>query len=71
MQAHDPRMIILKVPVENDSVAHVLAVAEDDPGLAPVFTLRRGRPDSGGNKQSVPFDFAGQVPRRGEADRVA
>ena len=70
LQAHEPRMIILKVPVENDSAAHVLAVAEDDPGRAPVFRLRMGRPDTGGNKPSVPFDFAGQMPGRSEADRV-
>ena len=70
LKLHDPRMIFLKVPVENYTAAHVLAVADDDPGLAPAFTLRMGYLDTGGRKQSVQFDFAGQVPRRSEAARV-
>ena len=70
LKPHDPRMIFLKVPVENYTVAHVLAVADDDPRLSPAFTLRMGYLDTGANKQSVQFDFAGRVPRRGEASRV-
>ena len=39
---HDPHMPVLKVPVADYMAAHVLAVADDDPNLAPAFTLRMG-----------------------------
>jgi len=64
---HDPTMPILQVPVADYLAAHVLAVADDDPGLAPAFTLRMGKVPATGNQQCVQFDFAGQVPRRSQA----
>ncbi len=67
---HDPTMPILRVPVADYVAAHVLAVAEDDPGLAPAFTLRMGTVPHGGNEQCVQYDFAGQVPRRSEVGKA-
>jgi hypothetical protein len=64
---HDPQMPLLRVPLADYLAAHVLAVAEDDPALAPVFTLRAGRFNASGNDPNVQFDFAAEVPRRGQA----
>ena len=64
---HDPSMPILRVPVADYVAAHVLAIADDDPGLVPVFTLCMGSVPRNGNEQCVQFDFAGRVPRRNAA----
>ena len=66
----DPRMPMLRVPAADYVAAHVLAVAEDDPGLTSAFTLRAGRFARSGNDQNVQFDFPGRVPRGGEATKV-
>ncbi len=64
----DERMTLLRVPLADYTAAHLLAVAEDDPGLTPVVTLRAGR--YGYSEQVVQHDFSGRVPRRGEAGKV-
>ena len=66
-QPHDPQMPVLKIPVADYIAAHVLAVADDDPALAPAFTLRMGMVPPNGNIQCLQRDFAGRVPRRSEA----
>ncbi len=67
---HDPRMPVLRVPVEDYTAAHVLAVADDDPNLTAAFTLRAGRYGRSGNEQDVQYDFSSPVPRRGQAKDV-
>ena len=63
---HDPTMPILRVPVADYLAAHVLAIADDNPDLAPAFTLRVGKVPTTGNQQCVQFDFAAQAPRRSQ-----
>jgi hypothetical protein len=65
---HDPRQPLLRVPLADYTAAHLLAVADDDPNTTQVVTLRAGR--YGYSEQVVQHDFAGRVPRRGEAAGV-
>jgi hypothetical protein len=65
---HDPRMPLLRVPVEDYTAAHVLAVADDDPATTPNFTLRAGR--YGFSEQVVFHSFPGTAPRKAEAAKV-
>ena len=67
---NDPRMPVLRVPAADYVAAHVLAVAEDDPGRVPALTLRAGRLSTNGNEPNVQYDFPARVPRRGEAANV-
>ena len=68
---HDPQMPLLMVPVADYTAAHVLAVADDDPGHVPTFTLRMGTVTGNGNTLALQRDFAGQVPRRSEIATAA
>ncbi|MHB0938454.1 MAG: hypothetical protein ACYC6A_18830 [Armatimonadota bacterium] len=61
----DMRMPMLRVPAADYTAAHVLAVADADPGRTAVVTLRAGR--YGWNQQTVQHDFAAVVPRAGDA----
>lgn len=65
---HDPRMPFLRVPAMDYVAAHVLAVADDDPGTTPNFTLRAGR--YGASDQTVFHSFPGTAPRKSEANKV-
>src|SRR5439155_1576463 len=65
---HDPRMPLLRVPAVDCVAVHVLAVADDDPGTTPHFTLRAGR--YGYNEQVVFHSFPATAPRKAEAARV-
>jgi hypothetical protein len=66
---HDERVPLLRVPVADYAAAHVLAVAEDDPGLTDTLSLRAGR--FGYSEQVVMHDYAARVPRRGNAGKAA
>lgn len=61
----DMRMPMLRVPSADYMAAHILAVADDDPGHVPVVTLRAGR--YGWNGQTLQHDFPATVPRAGDA----
>ena len=66
---HDPRMPLLRVPLEDYVAVHLLAVADDDPGTTPNFTLRAGR--YGSSEQVVFHSFPGTAPRKSEAGKLA
>jgi len=61
----DMRVPMLRIPAADYLAAHVLAVADNDPGHTPVVTLRAGR--YGWNQQTVQHDFSAAVPRAGQA----
>lgn len=65
---HDPRMPLLRVPLEDYVAVHLLAIADDDPGTTSNFTLRAGR--YGYNDQVVFHSFPGTAPRKTEAGKV-
>jgi hypothetical protein len=65
---HDPRMPLVRVPVEDYTAAHLLAVADDDPATTPNFTLRAGR--YGHSDQVVFHSFPGTAPRKAEAGKA-
>lgn len=65
----DPRMPMLRVPSEDYTAVHLLAVADDDADAVPALTMRVGRYDSP-HGQVVRYDFAGGVPRAGEAEKT-
>ncbi|HUS90954.1 MAG TPA: hypothetical protein VM695_03850 [Phycisphaerae bacterium] len=66
----DPNMPMLRVPLGDYCAAHVLAVADDGPGLTSSFTLRCGRFNRNGNSQNVQFDFRASAPRPSETGQV-
>ena len=68
----DARMPMLRIPRADYIAAHVLAVADDDPGLTSTLTLRLG---SYGSTVVIPwvntglvdhFDFSAAVPRKAD-----
>ncbi|MCX7012525.1 MAG: hypothetical protein NTW86_08185 [Candidatus Sumerlaeota bacterium] len=65
----DPRMTMLRIPAADYVAAHVLAVAEDDPGQTSRLTLRAGSYEY--SKGSVvQYDFTAAVPRRADLARA-
>lgn len=67
--AFDPRMTMLRVPAADYIAAHLLAVADDDPGLTSTLTLRAGS-YGGGRDLVVQHDFSVQVPRHRELGKL-
>ena len=64
-------MPMLRVPLADYCAAHVLAVADDAPGLTSSFTLRCGRFRPDGNGQNVQFDFRAAAPTPDDAGQTA
>lgn len=64
----DERMPFLRIPTADYVAAHILAVAEDDPGLTPRLTLDAGRFDYAG--QVAHTFYPGMVPRKSQAGAV-
>ncbi|MFA6111946.1 MAG: hypothetical protein WDA75_24580, partial [Candidatus Latescibacterota bacterium] len=64
--AGDRPRLVLSLPVADYAAAYLLAATDDDPGYAPVVTLRLGALADGPGDQVRYHDFAAAVPRLGE-----
>lgn len=65
--AGDRQRMVLTVPVADYTAAYLLAATDDDPGYAPVVSLRLGALASGSGDQVRYHDFSAMVPRLGES----
>ena len=65
----DPRMPFLRVPKDDYVAVHLLTVAEDDPNMTNIVTIRAGR-YGGGASQVLLEDFSAEVPRSKDANSV-
>ena len=65
----DPRMPMLRVPNEDYTAVHLLAVADDEPDTVAGLTMRAGRYDSP-HGQVIRYDFASAVPRASDASKT-